>query len=116
MFRRNLTDCEIQQIQAYNRIADEMNRANELKEEELEVRDRVDISLKEYMNLVNERENLRAKVNNYESIFEGFNLPADVKILPGSIEFDHMDNICDLIRTYCLRFDVNLHEVRRLGL
>ena len=121
MFRRKLTECELKQIndkyiKAISDVADEMYRANEIKEEELSVKNRVDISLKEYMDLVNLCDRLTAQVNNYERIFDRFKIPTDVKILHGSVEFEHMDNICDLRRTYCLRFDVNLHEARRLGL
>lgn len=105
-----------QNTAAYNRIADELENANALKEDELETKDRVDISLKEYMNLINERDMLLDKVNTYESIFEGFNLPSGVEIIPGSVSFEHNDDILNLIRRYRLMFDVDLVELRRLGL
>lgn len=101
---------------SYDRVADELNAANEIKEDELAARDRVDISLEEYMNLVNERDMLIAKVGNYESIFEGFNLPADVRIIPCSVKHEYMDDICNLKRRYRLEFEVDLCDIKRRGL
>lgn len=101
---------------AYNNLADEVYRANELKDVELEIRNRVDISLMEYMNLVNERDALIERVGHYETIFEGFKLPDDVRILPCSVNFEHCDDPCTMRRKYKLTFEADLCEIRRRGL
>ena len=120
MFAKQLL---IQAVELYNRTADELHEANtirqqeiKLKEEELEVKDRVDISLKEYMNLINERDTLIAKVAMYEEIFKGFELPYNIPIIPGSVEYKHEDRPWEMIRRYHLCFDVDMAGLKKRGI
>lgn len=74
---------------------------------ELEVKDRVDISLKEYEEMKKTIEDLRSKVKSMSELFDNFKIPYDLPIIPGSVDFYHNDNIIDGTRTYRCEFKVN---------
>ena len=64
----------------------------ELKREDFETRDRVDISLKEYEKMKDRIRELESKKDAYEKILSKFNFPIDAQVVPGSVKTSYKES------------------------
>ena len=88
-------------VKEYDKKADERSR------KEIVARNRVDISLEEYMALINERDRLRNEIANYERIFSPIELGPDLSVIPWTVTVETCtdDNShFDRIRKYRIEF------------
>ena len=63
-----------------------------LQREELETRDRVDISLKEYEKMKDRIRELESEKDAYEKILSKFNFPIDAQVVPGSVKTSYKES------------------------
>ena len=79
-----------------------------ISEAEIESKDRVDISLKEYERLKLENAKLKYEKRSMESIIKRLGIPVDLidRIIPSSVDFVYCDDIKDFKKHCVIRFEV----------
>lgn len=101
-----------------NEIADQNKIMIRQKEEELNTKDRVDISLREYNRLVNENKNLITERDYYKKLFAKMGI--DEKLIhlinPQTLEIGTFDDPQCLIKMFHIKFGINCHDIRRYEL
>lgn len=103
-------------IKAMKEMAESANAtAKSISEAELAVRDRVDISRKEYDEMTRKLEKQESEIFRMKEILQGFKLPPDVPICPDSVEFAEEYDPWNRKRWYRFTFAVNEFDIARYG-
>ena len=96
-------------------VEDYDKKADERSMREIAAKDRLDISLERYMELINERDRLMNELANYERIFGDIKLPRDSNIIPGTVTIEQFHNVIDFTTKYRIEFKVNERRVKKNG-
>lgn len=83
------------------------DRMSEISRDEIKARDRVDISLEEYERMKEEIRFLRAENAKFREIYESMKIPADLDIIPDSIEVEYSYDHRWMRTRYRIMFDVD---------
>ena len=103
--------------EAARKASESLNRMTEAlvstSEKEIKSKDRVDITLEEYLSMRKELEDLRSKVEFSEHLYRNMGIPIDVlyQIDPDSVQVSYSDsvlNILDHSRRVTVSFKVNI--------
>ena len=80
-----------------------------ISQAEIKSKDRVDITLEEYLSMRKRIEELEAKNSRMSKLVIQLGIPAEVidSIKTDSIRVVHNDDICDFVRHYRIAFDVD---------
>jgi hypothetical protein len=82
-------------------------KADERSMREIAAKDRVDISLERYMELINVRDRLRNELASYKMIFGGITLGPDIRVIPWTVTVETCTNDSsnsDRTRKYRIEF------------
>ena len=84
-------------------------KLEDISKAEIKSKDRVDITLEEYLTMRKRIEELEAKNSRMSKLVIQLGIPAEVinSIKTDSIRVVHNDDICDFVRHYRIAFDVD---------
>lgn len=84
-------------------------KLEEISKDEIKSKDRVDISLEEYLTMRKRIEMLESKISRMSKLVVQLGIPAEVidSIKTDSIRVVHNDDIRDFVRHYSIAFDVD---------